>query len=313
MSANYYNREPAASAYRGPLRARVAGERAALGMGAGASLILAAAALLIRVPAPAPAFSTADIDAPPAQTAPAKISAKASTDLESALGKPTTAAALDIDAPEYAQEKKVVAVGEPKDGAPRVDTITIGQFGAGAPYLRVDVHPEPDPKVINADFFLDLKNHAQTAGLTASKIVGRATTSTRFGAFETADIRLSQPDGEGAASGERACIAGRLVDAKTPVKIVSIACGPAARPMDRVALACALDKLNYAPGGDNNPLNDFLLRAELARGKGCANVSREDLTATIPAQKPARAKPAHVKKPRPAPRPAPVAAEEPKN
>lgn len=310
-----FDRDYAESSYRGPLRARPAGVRAALGMGVSASIILAVAALVIRHPDPA--SNTADAGAAAAVNAPAKIAAKASTELEATFG--AKSAALDVEAPEFEREKKVVAVGEMKDGAPRVDSLTLGQFAMGAPFLRIDVHPGLDPKTTNPDFFLDMTRHAQAVGLNVAKIGQRSTLSTRFGAFETADIRLTQAQGEGIETSERACLATRLVDANAPIEIAGIACGAAAKPIDRVALACILDKLNYAAGGgDNRSLDDFLLKAELARGKGCANVSREDVTAAIPPQKASRAKTpaqaaAAAKKPRPVARSVPARPEPAKN
>lgn len=297
----------------GPLRARPTGVRAALGMGVGASVILAAAALLMRHPAQAPAL--AEASAPAGVETRAKIAAKASTELETALGgKPATVATLDIDAPEFEREKKIVAVGEAADGGPRVDSLTAGQFGLGAPFLRVDVHPDLDPKTTNPDFFLDMKNHAQAAGLNVAKIGQRATLTTRFGAFEAADIRLAQPGGEGVEANERACLAARMVEPKVPLEIAGIACGAATKPIDRVAFACLLDKISYSAGGDNKPLNDFFLNAELARGKGCANVSRDDLTAAIPPARAGRAKPAvHAKKAHGVARSAPIHPEAAKN
>ncbi|QGM96369.1 hypothetical protein [Methylocystis parvus] len=287
MSATSFNQNYQQSSY-GPLRARPAGVKAATGMGLGASVILAAAALLLRHPAQTPLV--ADNGPAASLEAPAKISAKATTELESALGGKPAVASLDVDAPEFEHEKKIVAVGETRNGAPRVDSLTVGQFTMGAPFLRVDVHPELDPKTTNADFFLDMKNHAQAAGLNVAKIGQRATLTTRFGAFEAADIRLAQASGEGVEASERACLAARMVEAKVPLEIAGIACGAAAKPIDRVAFSCLLDKLSYSAGGDNKALNDFFLNAELARGKGCANVSRDDLTAAIPPQRAARAK-----------------------
>lgn len=312
MSATSLDRHYAESCSTGPLRARPTGVRAALGMGVGASVILAAAALLMRHPAQAP--SLADASAPAGVEGRAKIATKASMELETALGGKPTAAALDIDAPEFEHEKKIVAVGDVRDGAARVDSLTAGQFALGAPFLRVDVHPDLDPKTTNPDFFLDMKNHAQAAGLNVAKIGQRATLTTRFGAFEAADIRLAQPGGEGVEASERACLAARMVEPKVPLEIASIACGAVTKPIDRVAFACLLDKLSYSAGGDNKPLNDFFLNAELARGKGCANVSRDDLTAAIPPARTGRAKPAvHAKKAHSVARSGPIHPEAAKN
>ncbi len=290
MSANAFDHREYEPAARGtPLRARQTGARVALGMGVGASVILAAAALLTHRAAD-PHSAIADAGAPAVVAGPAKITTKAGTELETALGAPTTPS-LDIAAPEFEREKKIVAVGETGDGEPRVDSLTIGQFTLGAPFLRVDIHPDLDPKATNADFFLDMTRHAKAVGLSVAKIGPPTSLSTRFGAFETADIRLSHPGGEGVEASERACVATRLLDVKVPLEIAGIACGAAATPIDRVSLGCILDKLSYSAGGDNKPLNSFFLNAELARAKGCGAVSRDDVTASIPPHRTAHAKP----------------------
>jgi hypothetical protein len=269
--------DDAALAYAGPIRARPKGVRAALGMGIGACVVLAAAALLSR-----PAAPTANVvaDAPAAAPSPAKIAAKAS--MSDQASPDARAATLDMDAPGFEREKKVASLGEAQENGERVDSLTVGQFAMGAPYLRVDIHAELNPAATDSDFFLDMTRHARTVGLNASKIGQRATLTTRFGNFEAAEIRLSQPGGEGVEASERACLAARLIDPKAPLEIAGIACGSAARPLDRVAFACVLDHISYSAASDNRALNDFFLNAELARGKGCVNVSRDDLTASIP-------------------------------
>ncbi|MGJ0510479.1 MAG: hypothetical protein ACR652_25820 [Methylocystis sp.] len=278
MSANTLDHDHVFGAYRGPIHARPKGARAALGMGVGACVILAAAALFARPAVPPRAVAGAD--APPVAAAPAKIAAKASMGNQAAPD--AQAPALDIEAPEFEREKKVASVAQNREGEERVDSVTAGQFALGAPFLRVDIHPELDPSATNPDFFLDMTRHARAVGLNVAKIGQRSTLSTRFGAFETADIRLSQPGGEGVDASERACLATRLLDPKVPLEIAAIACGSATRPIDRVSLACILDKVTYSAGSDNKALNDFFLNAEIARGKGCVNVSRDDLTASIP-------------------------------
>lgn len=288
MSANAFDRDYAASPYRmGPLRARPAGVRAAMGMGAGAWVILLAAALLIRPPAEAPPVADAGDAAAAPDPAPEKIAAKILADGDAPAAAARPAVSFDLDAPEFEREKRTVAVHEPDDGGGRVDSLTVGQFAMGAPFLRVDVHQDLESRATNPDFFLDMTRHAQRAGLSVARIGQRSALPTRFGSFETAEIRLSQPAGEEIAASERVCLAGRLVESNVPVEIAGIACGSAAKPIDRLAFGCIIDKLNYSASGDNKALNDFVLTAELARGKGCVDVSREDVTASIPSRKPA--------------------------
>lgn len=297
MSANSFDHEYAASPYMGPLRARPLGALAAFGMGAGASLILAAAVILTRHAADPQ--SVANADAPAAAAAPAaKIANKIAAAGPDQAGdaRATPFSAFDLNAPEFEREKKVVSVRESEEGGGRVDSLTMGQFAMGAPLLRIDIHQNLTARDTNPDFFLDMTRHAAQLGLNVAKIGQPTALTTRFGAFEAADIRLTQPASEGVAASERSCLATRLVDGKLPLEIAGLACGAATLPIERASLGCMLDRLEYVAPGDNKALNEFFLNAEAARGKGCANVSRDDVTASIPARKPpakraARAKP----------------------
>jgi len=286
MSANSFDREYAANPYMGPLRARRLGAFAAFGMGAGASLILAAAVVLTRHGVEPQTVASAE--APAATATPA---AKVANKIASAEGepagdaKPKTFNAFDLNAPEFEHEKKTVAVRESEEGGGRIDSLTMGQFAMGVPFLRVDVHQDLTAKDTNPDFFLDMTRHAAQLGLSVAKIGQPSALTTRFGNFETADIRLSQPASEGVAASERSCLATRFVDGKLPLEIAGLACGAVTQPIERASLGCMVDRLEYVAPGDNKALNQFFLNAEAARGKGCANVSHEDVTASIPARK----------------------------
>jgi len=49
-----------------------------------------------------------------------------------------------------------------------------------------------------------------------------------------------------------------------------------------VALGCLLDRIAYAASPDKPELVDFFARAAASRPIGCDNISRDDLTASIP-------------------------------
>lgn len=275
-----------------PLRARPLGVRAALGMGGSASVILLAVALFAGPRHDASPTPIAGIEsAQPATPAPApeKISAKA--DMGESKPLPIANArlpfsAFDLNAPEFAQEKKTVAVRDGDDGAGRVDSVTIGQFAAGATFMRVDAHQRVTEKEANADFFLDMTRHATQLGLNVGKIHSPAALSTRFGEFEAADIRLTQPAADGVAASERNCLAARFIDPKASLVIASLACGSASQAISRATFGCLLDRLEYARGSDNATLNEFFGRSEPAKTE-CSNVAPEDVTASIPKKRPA--------------------------
>lgn len=282
--------DPNDSHYARPLRARPAGARAAIGMGAGATLILLAA--LVMVPRePATIEQQGPAKAPPraAVAPPRKIAAKISVDAVEAsalMAKPFSA--FDIAAPEFAREKKTFAVRDGENGSGRIDTISMGQFEAGAPFMRVDIHQDIAEKEKASDFFLDMTRHAAQAGLNVEKISQPSELIARFGSFETAEIRLSQPASESVGASERNCLATRFIDGTLGLEIAGLACGQTAKPIDRVALGCLLDRISYAATPDKPELNNFFTPAAASRSIGCDNISRDDLTATIPTQKNAR-------------------------
>lgn len=273
--------------YARPLRARPAGARAATGMGVGATLILLAALIVLpRAPEIAEPKGAAKPAPGAAISPPRKITAKISIEAVEAsalMARPFSA--FDISAPEFSREKKTIAARDGENGSGRIDTISIGQFAAGAPFMRVDIHQDIAEKEKTSDFFLDMTRHAAQAGLNAEQIGQPSELIAKFGAFETAEIRLSQPASEGVGASERNCLATRFIDEKLALEIAGLACGPAAKPIDRVALGCMLDRISYAASSEKPELNDFFAQAAAFHTAGCGNISRDDLTATIPAQK----------------------------
>lgn len=295
-----------------PLRARPQGVRAALGMGGAASVILLATMAFVtprhdgeqaseqRAPAEARLAAQAP-SAAPATPAPAKISTKAekiSTDMPAPppAGVALPFSAFDLAAPELAQEKKTIGVRDGDDGAGRVDAITIGQFEAAATFVRVDVHQNATEKEADADFFLDMTRHATRLGLNVAKIGAPGALRTRFGDFEAADIRLTQPAAEGGVASERNCLAARLLDPKASLVVASLACGSSTLPIDRAAFGCLLDHLAYkADAGKsdaNSPtLGDFFQKAAAPGAAACNAAGDVETTASIPAR--SRAHTAH--------------------
>lgn len=274
--------------YAQPLRARPTGVRAAIGMGVSSTLILLAALVLFpRGSDKVEPKVAANVEPPRAvAVAPSgKITAKVSVDAVEAsalMARPFSA--FDVAARDFEREKKTIAVRDGEGGSGRIDTIAVGQFAVGAPFMRIDIHQDIVDKEKASDFFLDMARHAVDAGLNVAKIGQPSALITKFGSFETADIRLSQPSSQGVAS-ERSCLATRFIDEKLALEIAGLACGETAKPIDRVALGCLLDRITYTASPDKPALNDFFAKAASASSIDCANISRDDLTATIPAQK----------------------------
>jgi hypothetical protein len=243
----------------GPLYARPAGNLAAAMIGVVALMVLGVALIFVK--------PQATIEASGDNVSPADSSDAAQTPGAAANAKQI--AAFDLTAPEFAKEKKTFATRRLDAAGGREDTLALGEFAFGGPYLRLDIRQTLTDKRGNPDFFLDMTRHAAQAGLSVAKISQPAPLASRFGSFEAADIRLSQPaTGEGAPT-ERACLALRLMAGKQPMEIAGVVCGAPAKPIDRHALGCILDRLDHLPNGENAALDQFFLAAEQERGKSC--------------------------------------------
>ena len=239
-----------------PIHARPMGNLAAAAIGGAALLVLGVSLFFVK---PRPVVEAAAAHGESDASAPASTAASVKQ-----------RAAFDLTAPEFAKEKKTFATRRADATGGREDNLTIGEFAFGGPYLRLDIRPAPAEKRAAADFFLDMTRHAAGAGLAVVKISQPSTLGSRFGALETADIRLSTPAaGEGAAT-ERACLALRLAGDKQPVEIAGVVCGAPTKPIDRRALGCILDRLDYLSNGEDAAFDRFFGAAEQGRGGGCS-------------------------------------------
>jgi len=259
MSVSGFDRDYAVRPGAKPLYARPTGNLAAAMIGVVAVTVLGAAAIFVK----------------PQPTIEANADNGGRNDSGDVARAPDPApiakqnAAFDLTAPEFAKETKALSSRRLEGGDGREDSLTLGEFTSGGPYLRLDIRETPADKRGNPDFFLDMTRHAAQAGLAVVKISQLSPLASRFGSFETADIRLSQKASGESAPTERACLALRLIGGKRSVEIAGVACGAPAKPIDRRALGCILDRLDYVPNGENAAFHQFFPAAEQERGKGC--------------------------------------------
>jgi hypothetical protein len=241
----------------GPLRARPLGSLAASSIGIASILILAGSVLFLR---PAELL----IDELPTATIPQRPALPAKAEAPAPVAPK---AAFDLDVPELAKEK-TLSFEPPLQAGGRQEQMTFGAFDAGRFYLRLDILQPTGAKLGNSDFFLGMARHAAQAGLSVARIAQPTPLSTRAGAFEAADIRLSQRNGDGGAAGatERTCLAVRLIDPKLSLEIAGLGCGAAGRPLDRRVMSCLLDHVTYLPGGADDGLRRAFPKAE---GQSC--------------------------------------------
>lgn len=261
------------SAYgSGPLRARPLGSLAATSIGLAAILVLAGSFVFLHGPATPPAEIEAAVEIPP-PALPLKTAAPAPAERK---------AAFELDAPELAAEK-TISFEPPLQAGGRQESMIYGAFDSGRLFLRLDILQPTGDKLGNSDFFLDMARHAAQAGLSVARIAQPTPLMARAGAFEAADIRLSQRRADGAAGAtERTCLGVRLINTKLSMEIAGLACGAAAKPLDRRMMGCLLDRLYYLPGGP-----DDALRKAFAKAEGASCLQAAD---AAPAARPAAKK-----------------------
>ena len=283
---SYYSPSSCNAAPQAPVRARPTGLYAALGMGVSASLILLLAFFQNARPAEAPIVAETT-------SAPVTFFAKYTTKASMAEVEPVAMApmkpfaAFDLSLTGFEREKKTISSHATSDENGRIDSLTIGQFAMGAPFAHIDIHQGLSEKETAPDFFLDMSRHAAELGLNVTRISQPGIHQTRLGAFEIADIRLVQPAGNGLGESDRACFAVRRADSKRNLEIAGIICQPSAeRPLVRSSVACALDRLDYRPTGEDAEFRNFFEKAGAPLSTLCANnVSHDDITASIPRRK----------------------------
>jgi hypothetical protein len=204
----------------------------------------------------------------PAEDAPADVETTASLPQDAerlswqGIAKPLQAYGFDIaevpkDQRRYESRRHAIGQG-------REDIITLGTFEAPMPYARVALYRPGREGAEPGSLFLDIARRAASAGLAVERSATPAGMSSKFGEFEVSDVIL---DGSG---GPRACLAFRHVSADTDFRITGWSCGTKLRPIDRVQLACQLDRLSLVAGADDKPLRAIFLRAERNRDPSCA-------------------------------------------
>jgi hypothetical protein len=150
------------------------------------------------------------------------------------------------------------------NGRGREDSLSLGSFDEPGAYMRVSLY-RPGPEAGDSGtLFLDLARRAAEAGLSVERSAVSTTMTSKFGPIEVADVLL-----EGPQAG-RACLAFRHLSVDPDFRISGWSCGSTGRPVDRVQLACQLDRLNLLSGADDKPLRALFLAAERNRDASCS-------------------------------------------
>ena len=149
-------------------------------------------------------------------------------------------------------------------GGGRADALVFGAEGPGkGNWLRVEILRSGREPSIEVPFYADIARQAARSGASISRSALPNLLQTRFGGVEFADVQVS--------AGDRysACIGFRLGRQEPGISLSGIACGTAAKPMDRQTLACTLDRLDLIASGEDRELGNFFAEQELRRGQDC--------------------------------------------
>ena len=150
-------------------------------------------------------------------------------------------------------------------GGGRQDLLTFGSIGGDQPYLKLSLYRVGTEPVAAVPFRAELDRLLQEGRAKLLQAGAPATLATRFGRFETADVRLVS----GAIG--TPCLGFRNGDADGGVlRISGLICGSSERPIGRDTLGCVIDRIDLDAGGGDTALQDLFVAAERRRNPDCA-------------------------------------------
>lgn len=148
-------------------------------------------------------------------------------------------------------------------GGGRQDFLTFGAFeNDQMRYLTASFYRPQRERMERGSFFDTMVKRAAQSALNVARLDVPDQMESRFGVLEVADARLYS---QGRL---RNCLAYRLDSAEIDFFIAGFACG-AGQVIDRLALACAIDRVDLLAAGDDDDLVRFFTRSEGRRGAGC--------------------------------------------
>jgi hypothetical protein len=171
---------------------------------------------------------------------------------------------FNLSTPEFPHLALAYEAHRHRKGGGRQDILTLGKLDGREPYFRVVLYRVGREEVPKEALLVDLLRMAATADLSITRSLAPEDLATRFGDFETTDVDLA-----GRAAAPTQCLGFRKDALEGSFLISGFACGAPEKPLSRVALACLLDRLNFA-SGDDSELAGFFAASELWRDPVCA-------------------------------------------
>ena len=170
-------------------------------------------------------------------------------------------------APEFAHAVASYGMRRHSTGGGREDVLTFGVFTGADAYLRIVVHRVGGEGAPNQTLFVESARRAAEAGLALDGL-GRATAVlTRFGQAEWAEARIAAP---GQAAAREGCAVFRFAADEPALQVFGAACGPDGVAFTRRQMACLIGGLDLAAASDDDELQRYFARSELARDAACS-------------------------------------------
>ena len=170
--------------------------------------------------------------------------------------------AFDMQMPELAADGFNYAILRRSTDGARKDVLSWGEAAGGGPYVMVEIY-RPGTA---SERFIDAPSEiaARIVGFTITDDVKPAgEIDSKFGAVALVDFAIAVP---GTHNGlQRRCLGFARPFDDPPMQIAGWYCSAGEQPVDRAALACALDRLTVLSAGGDAKVAGLFARAELKR------------------------------------------------
>ncbi|WP_460449808.1 hypothetical protein [Alsobacter sp. SYSU BS001988] len=151
------------------------------------------------------------------------------------------------------------------EGGGREEVHSFGAVGSPGGFASIAAYRAGSEAGAPGTLFLEAARRAAETGLAVTRSSVPTPMATKFGQAETADILLTA-DGV-----EHACVAWRILGEDAQLRLAGWQCGGAGKAIDRLTLACALDRLDLVGAGDDAALKAYFSRAERNRLPQCGS------------------------------------------
>jgi hypothetical protein len=151
------------------------------------------------------------------------------------------------------------------EGGGREEVHSFGSVDSPAGFASIAAYRPGSEAAAPGTLFLEAARRAAEAGLAVTRSSVPVPMTTKFGSAETADILMAS-DGV-----EHACVAWRILGEDAQLRLAGWQCGGGGKAVDRLTLACTLDRLDLVGAGDDPALKAYFSRAERNRLPQCGS------------------------------------------